>query len=305
MLDIQLPSAEQPLNITCKNDHNVSVWVKRDDLIHPIMSGNKWRKLSYTLQNILDKRVNRVISFGGGYSNHLHALSYACHTLQLPFTAIVRGNYHDHMTPTLLDMQKWGTDIEFVNKITYQQKDQTAFRDALAMRHPNSVVIPEGGSQQDALAGMADLISELGNHYDVILAPVASGATLAGLIQEQSKHQSEVIGIAVLKGQDYLQQLVERFLPSTCAAQAHTPNWHIEHGYHHGGYAKHTPELLDFCSQFNQTSQISIEPVYSGKLFFALNQMIENNLFQANQRILAIHTGGLQGARTTLDKIPK
>ncbi|GAA0855677.1 1-aminocyclopropane-1-carboxylate deaminase/D-cysteine desulfhydrase [Aliiglaciecola litoralis] len=305
-LGICTPSPEQKLEIYCQNQHQVSVWVKRDDLLHPTISGNKWRKLQHALRHIDRTKVHQVISFGGGHSNHLHALSYCCQQLKLPLLAMVRGNYSNSLTPTLNDMINWGTQIEYVDKLTYQQKDQSAFLQKLRMRFPESVIIPEGGSQQQALTGISTMVCELQNSYDVIIAPVASGATLAGLINEQPKHGSDVIGIAVLKGQAYLEKLVERFVPqqsisSNSNFKRKTPNWHIEHDFHHGGYAKSPPDLVNFCQQFMQQTQIPIEPVYSGKLFFAIMQMIETNRFKPHQKILAIHTGGLQGARTNVD----
>ncbi|MFA3792183.1 1-aminocyclopropane-1-carboxylate deaminase/D-cysteine desulfhydrase [Aliiglaciecola sp. SL4] len=303
-LGIQLPSAEQPLNLTWRNENDVRVWVKRDDLVHPVISGNKWRKLSQTLLRAAHSPPSKIISFGGGHSNHLHALAYSCQRLAIPLLAIVRGDYSQHMTPMLSDIKHWGAEIEWVNKITYAKRADASYLDQLNAEHPNSLIIPEGGSQLDALNGVASIVAELTRPYDIIVTPVASGGTMAGLIQGTHNSRCDVLGLGVLKGHDYLQELVTRLLPSEIhqlgsSAQEPTEqkNWQINSDFHFGGYAKKTPELVTFCEQFEQDYQIPIEPIYSGKLFWGLRQLIENKSFPPGCKILALHTGGLQGKR--------
>ncbi|GAB2696492.1 1-aminocyclopropane-1-carboxylate deaminase/D-cysteine desulfhydrase [Aliiglaciecola aliphaticivorans] len=297
-LGIQLPSAEQKLILNWKNDHAVSVWIKRDDLIHPIISGNKWRKLSKTLLSSAQSPPANIISFGGGHSNHLHALGFCCHKLEIPLVAIIRGDYSQHMTPMLNDLKRWGATIEWVNKVTYAQRTEASYLEHLKGRHPNSLIIPEGGSHFEALDGVAGIVTELTQEYDVIIAPVASGGTLAGLIQGVQNKPSKVLGIGVLKGHDYLYQLVNQFLPKQGKQQpSEQAAWQINSDFHFGGYAKTTPELVTFCEQFEQDTHIALEPIYSGKLFWGLRHLIENNHFPQGSKILALHTGGLQGKR--------
>lgn len=290
-LGITSPSPEQPLQVDWENIASYQVFIKRDDLLHPIISGNKWRKLKYALLDLKDRSVPEVVSFGGGYSNHLHALAYACQALSIKLIAVVRGDYSQQLTPMLNDIQDWEAEIRFVNRIEYKQRDDATYLATLQAQHPKATIIPEGGSQHLALKGLDDLVSELERDYDYVLAPVGSGGTLAGLIQACGKHT--VLGIAVLKGQDYLEDMVNRLMPDDSAKSS----WSINHEFHFGGYAKRNAELSGFCVEFQQQTRISIEPVYSGKLFFAARQLIAEKAFPPGSRILLIHTGGLQGSR--------
>jgi 1-aminocyclopropane-1-carboxylate deaminase len=296
-LAIQTPSPEQVLSPHWAKLQNIQISIKRDDLLHPIVSGNKWRKLKYVLLETSDNDVKHIVSFGGGYSNHLHALGYCCQQLGIRLNAIIRGDYSQNLSPMLRDLLSWGTDIQYVDRVTYQQRAEPQYLQTLTTKYPNALLIPEGGSQQQALKGVAEIIQELTHQYDYILAPVASGGTLAGLIQgttKQIKHNGcQILGMAVLKGEGYLEQLVTTLLTE----DNDTRNWQINHNYHFGGYAKSNSELAQFCSDFYQQTDIKIEPVYSGKLFFALRDLVNKKYFPDGSRILALHTGGLQGAR--------
>lgn len=293
-LHLSLPSPEHEIKLREAQQRDIKVWVKRDDTIHPVISGNKWRKIKHHLVHAQQHQIQHIISFGGGFSNHLHALSYCCQQLNIRFTAIVRGNYEKKPSPMLLDLASWNTDIRYVNKITYQKRD-TLLLKHLQIEFPDALIIPEGGSSELAFQGVADIINELTQAYDFILAPVASGGTLAGLIKASDKLSlsTQILGIGVLKGQDYLEELVNELLPDE-----HTNrNWKINHDYHFGGYAKKNAELISYCTAFNEQHAIQIEPIYSGKLFYALEDLLKRHYFPAGSRIIAIHTGGLQGAR--------
>ena len=273
---------------------NYQITLKRDDLLHPVISGNKWRKLKYALLAAQQNQLKHIISFGGGFSNHLHALAYCCRKMNIRFTAIVRGDYSDNPSPMLEDLRSWGTELHYVQRSTYKRRDQCGYLAELQQQYPGAVIIPEGGSQALALKGVGEIIGELRGGYDYILAPVASGGTLAGLIQANQSNTAIIIGVAVLKGQDYLEKLVTDLLPPSIAL---SKSWHINHDYHGRGYAKTNSELRTFCEHFVQQNNIPIEPVYSGKLCFALKDLIAKQVFPQGSRILLLHTGGLQGAR--------
>lgn len=313
-------SAEQILNVAWANNSNYTVRVKRDDLLHSIISGNKWRKVKYALVDIINQsdfaKPIHIVSFGGGFSNHIHALAYCCYLLNqhpraIKFTAIIRGDYSNNMTPMLQDIAGWGAEIRYVDRVTYRRRTEPKFLDELRREiqtktYPKVNIIPEGGSQDSALPGFKELLGELENPYDFILCPVASGATMAGLVLavDDKKLKTKIVGIAALKGEDYLEGLVEQFLPKSLhgqQTQGVTKNaipWVIEHGFHFGGYAKKDQNLVNFCDTFTKETAIQIEPVYSGKLFFALKHLLIHNYFPKKSRILVIHTGGLQGARS-------
>lgn len=305
-------SPEQPLTVDWARSSGISVTVKRDDLLHPIISGNKWRKLKFALLTMLTgtgaPKHLHIVSFGGGFSNHVHALAYCCHQLAkqgtaITFTAIIRGDYSANLSPMLSDIIRWGANVKYVDRVTYKKREDKTYLDWLKSNYQNSsdtqvVIIPEGGSQHSAITGFTELTDELSGEYDYILCPVASGGTMAGLVSATESLVTKVIGVAVLKGKDYLEQLVTDLLPANCL----NVNWVIEHDYHCGGYAKKSTELVEFCQQFFAESAIPIEPVYSGKLFFALKHLITHNYFPTNSRILVLHTGGLQGARGDYSK---
>ena len=300
-LSLKLPSPLHQLSsYSCTHS---SVWIKRDDLIHPIISGNKWRKLMGVFAAKADADVRQpmpVVSFGGGYSNHLHALGYLCYTQKRPLTAVVRGNYTGRETPMLQDLQRWHTRIEYVDKATF-----TALRDdpiTRQVRYPNAYVIPEGGFSEHGLTGVADIVNEITSQLPethhaptTLVTPVATGTTLAGLVRAAPPHW-HIMGLAVLKGQGYLEDNTRALLRSKDGSEA-VPNlakWTINHDYHGGGYAKTPPALRDFLAQW--PAQIPLEPVYSGKAMWGMHQLLAQQHF-TGAHIIFIHTGGLQGLR--------
>jgi 1-aminocyclopropane-1-carboxylate deaminase len=295
-LAIKTPSPEQPIKPNWKHIKDYQLFIKRDDLIHTQVSGNKWRKLKYQLLSVLSQNTDashrHIISFGGGYSNHLHALSYCCHKLKIRFTAIVRGDYSTSPTPMLIDIKHWGCDIEYVTKKQYQKRYDSDYLQAIRNKHTDAVIIPEGGSQQSALPGIKEMVTEFSRDYDAIICPVASSGTFAGLIKHCSNSKA-LHGIAMLKGKNYLEEEVLKLFPNAKL----TSNWKIHHDYHCGGYAKKTTELTDFCQLFRTQTNIPVEPVYSGKMLWGLKQLIESRFLPIGSKILAIHTGGLQGQR--------
>jgi 1-aminocyclopropane-1-carboxylate deaminase len=293
MLGIKTPSPIQIITPNWQGIEHYQLSVKRDDLIHPIISGNKWRKLKYALLDAVQSNTQHIISFGGGFSNHLHALGYCCSKLNIKFTAIIRGDYSNSPSPMLKDLTKWQTQIHYVDRLTYQQKAESIYLDNLSTCYPDAMIIPEGGSQSSALKGSGEIINEIEGHYDSVIIPVGSGGTLAGLITNIPIN-IRLLGVGVLKGEGYLESLVQALLPNTLKKQG---NWSIEHNFHFGGYGKCTSELSEFCQQFAEETSIDLEPVYSGKLFFAIKALINSQNVALGRSILAIHTGGLQGAR--------
>lgn len=299
---LSLPSPLTPFKPDWDGACDVSLFVKRDDAIHPIMSGNKWRKLSHALKGALPKTI---VSFGGGFSNHLHALGFICHHLGISFTAIIRGNYGTAPTPMIRDLVQWGTHINYVDRLTYQKRNDSVYLHQLEQQLPGAMIIPEGGSQAQALQGIADMVEEINVDFDVIVAPVASGATLAGIVNALNEQKlaertptalrlnRKAIGVGVLKGEGYLESLVNQFLETS----QRPTNWYIDHAYHFGGYAKAPSELQTFCNDFNNTMTFKIEPVYSGKTFWAVKDMLAKGAFEKGSKVVILHTGGLQGAR--------
>jgi 1-aminocyclopropane-1-carboxylate deaminase len=208
------------------------------------------------------------------------------------------------------DLVEWGAQVRYVNKITYQQRDDPTYLASLRTQFPDALIIPEGGSQMAALKGVREVVNEIEIPFDHIIAPVASGATLAGLTSALSSHQ-HAIGIGVLKGDGYLEGLVEQFLEPGLALNGRTNSqFSINHDFHCGGYGKIPPYLKTFCENFNRTMPFEIEGVYSGKVFWALKHLLatvastnastnvgEKRTIEKGQTLIIVHTGGIQGAR--------
>ncbi|GBL05551.1 D-cysteine desulfhydrase, PLP-dependent enzyme [Glaciecola sp. KUL10] len=204
------------------------------------------------------------------------------------------------MSPTLADIESWGTQLHFVTRQEYKSRDKLEQIKKYKLQFNAELIIPEGGSSEDAVFGMHSLVEEIkatNQHFDVLYAPVGSGATLAGLIHYSQPICKKVIGVAVLKGEGYLESLVSQLLPKGVIDEARN-HWQIEHNFHHGGYAKTSPELDEFINAFSNTTEIDVEKVYSAKCMFAIHSYITRDIIKPNSKILFLHTGGLQGKRT-------
>ncbi|SEK96357.1 1-aminocyclopropane-1-carboxylate deaminase [Colwellia chukchiensis] len=286
-------STLQTINHSVFSQHKLSVAVKRDDQIHRIISGNKWRKLKYNLQHAKAIKAKGIITFGGCFSNHIHACAFACQQQGLPAIGIIRGEAQNQNNYTLAWAQHWGMQLHFVDRKTYRQRNDDGYLAQLQQQYPEHVIIPEGGSNSLALTGMAEVIDELNQQttFDTLLTPVGSGGTLAGLILGD-KNQHQLIGIAVLKQQAYLAAQVDALLPAHAKP---FDNWQLMAQYHRGGYAKFSQQDAQRLHNFNVETGITFEPIYSGKMVLALLDLIEQGYFSAHQRIVLLHTGGLQG----------
>jgi len=282
--------------------YQIELWMKRDDLLHPIISGNKWRKLKYIIDHALSLGADTLISMGGAYSNHLHALAYAGKVLGLKTIGLVRGEQPETLTPTLQDMKNWGMELEFVSRSDYrllrQYKEwQAPHQFPADLRHahrpwrsPRQYWIPEGGAQTLALKGVAELVDEIEIQYDTLCIPCGTGTTLAGII-EAVPQQVSVLGFAAFKNAGYITAEVDALLSQS------RKDWQINLDYHFGGFAKTNAELSAFIEDFEVKTTIPLDPVYTGKMMYAIYDLIQKHYFKPGQRIIAVHTGGLQGKR--------
>jgi 1-aminocyclopropane-1-carboxylate deaminase len=233
---------------------------------HPAVSGNKWWKLKYNLEQAKKEGHDTLLTFGGAYSNHIYATAVAAKECGFKSMGIIRGEDVDN--PVLSFARSQGMKLEFISREDYRRKEELSFRDVF--------VIPEGGSNKYAIQGCAEWGRKLLNiEFDKVYLAVGTGGTMAGLIKGIDGKR-EVIGVPVLKNYNYEGKLLT--------------------GYHHGGYAKTTGELIDFCKVMKEEFMIEVEPVYTGKLFFAVFDQIKKGLIKKNTAILLIHTGGMQTA---------
>ena len=288
------PSELQTLEHPIFAQYRLNVQLKRDDLIDPVISGNKSRKLKYNLRYVKAKGFKGIISFGGAYSNHIHALAYACNQHQLHTIGIIRGETHYRENFTLSRAKTWGMKLHFVDRATYRQRDNAEYLQQLATQYPDYFIIPEGGSNTLALRGVAEVCAELDQQcqYDTLITPVGSAGTISGLIVGD-KCQHQILGIAVLKQQGYLEKEVKKLLEDSGEQSA--KNWKIINNYHDGGYAKFSQNSLKQLKDFSNITGVPFEPIYSGKMILALLDLIKCGYFKAHHNIVLLHTGGLQG----------
>jgi len=275
---LNLPSPITPLHHSLFEQKHIRVSVKRDDLIHPHLQGNKWRKLKYNLLQARQQGQSTLLTFGGAWSNHIH----------------IRGEARQPLNPCLQDAHDWGMQLHYVNRQAYRSKTDSAFIEQLRQRFGEFYCIPEGGNNAAGIRGCTEIISELPQDYDVICVDCGTGATMAGLIQAL-ENRSRVLGFAVLRNAGFLVDDINH------ALQQHTDrtysNWSLQLDYHFGGYARTSAALFDFINSFRQQHGIQLEPVYSGKMFYGLMDLIRRDYFPPGSDILLIHSGGLQGLR--------
>jgi 1-aminocyclopropane-1-carboxylate deaminase len=291
---LTLPSPVTQLHDPLFKQKKLTVFVKRDDLIHPELQGNKWRKLKYNLIHAKQNNIKTLLTFGGAYSNHIHATAAAGKYYDFNTIGIIRGEVHTPLNSTLQDASDWGMQLHYVSRAEYRNKTSASFIDNLKQRFGEFYLIPEGGNNHFALKGCQEIVTELDQHYDTLCVDCGTGATIAGLISAVNR-QTSVLGFSVLKGADFLHKdITEMLLQLT---KTTFDNWQLNNDYHFGGYAKSTETLMQFIQLFKQQHNIQLEPVYSGKMFFGIYDLIRKDYFKPHSKIVAIHSGGLQGLR--------
>ncbi len=280
----------QKVNFPDSEISNVSVL--RLDAIDRYLGGTKYFKLLYNIDEIKKANHQTIITFGGAFSNHLAAFASLRELFPTKnFIAIVRGDESMvEKSLTLTRLRSLNVDIQFVHAGLYRELCNNFQHDYFS-QFSNALILPEGGSNQLAVQGCQSIIDYIPATFNHLVLPIATGATIAGIIRGQQSPQT-VHGIAVLKGKDFLQKNIETFLANE--EKITISNYTVHDGYHHGGYAKTTTSLLEFVSQFNGVNDFEVELIYSGKMFYALFKMLSNGLFSPADNILAIHTGGLQ-----------
>lgn len=268
------------------DDGDVHIDVLRLDMIHPIVSGNKYYKLKYYLERARDGGYDGMLSFGGAYSNHLVALSYACQAAGLRSVGIVRGEEFSS-NPSLNQMRQAGMELQFVSRELYRKKESILAE----LKLGNFLVVPEGGQGEEGVKGAGEILNEVDEHYSHIMCAAGTGTMAAGIIQAATPSQ-RVLVIPALKVSP-AKNSINTFLND------HTSNlnFEIHYEYHFGGFAKYDRELIHFMNELYQKTSIPTDIVYTGKLFYALQDLLNKSYFPSGSKILVIHSGGLQGNR--------
>lgn len=292
-IDFEIFSPIQQIHAPLFEEKGLKVFIKRDDLIHPIISGNKWRKLKYLLKQAQTEGKNHLVTFGGAYSNHLLATAAAASKFGFKSTGFVRGEEVNNDTLFLCRLH--GMNLIFTDRESYRDK-QTLFDKHFADDN-QAFFIDEGGASPLGVKGCSELIDELTKSYDHIFCACGTGTTAAGVINGISQHQldTQFHGVPVLKNGEFLRTGIDSFLTQPNEYQLHTD-------YHFGGYAKTTPELINFIKQFVSSTGILIDPVYTSKMLYAVYDLAAKNYFKHGSKTLVIHTGGIWGLLGMKDK---
>ncbi|MDC6363973.1 MULTISPECIES: 1-aminocyclopropane-1-carboxylate deaminase/D-cysteine desulfhydrase [Flavobacteriaceae] len=278
----------QHIDVPLLREKGVTLHIKREDTIHPQISGNKYRKLKYNLLEAQKLGNDTLLTFGGAFSNHIAAVACAGHEQGFKTIGVIRGEelqdkWQDN--PTLTLAHDHGMWFHFVSRSDYRQKSEAGFLRVMKEEFEDFYLLPEGGTNALAVKGCEEILTEADSNFDYICSSVGTGGTLAGLINSAKPHQT-VLGFPALKG-DFLKQDILTFVRND--------RWKLMTDFHFGGYAKVSEELIHFINTFKEETGVPLDPIYTGKLLFGIFELAKQDFFPKGTRILAIHTGGLQG----------
>jgi len=268
--------------------HEISLTIKREDLNHPFISGNKLRKLKYNLLQAKAENKTTLLTFGGAFSNHIAAVAYAGKEQDFKTIGIIRGDeLFDKIdeNPTLKFAKENGMKFEFVSREDYRLKNEISFLEKLKEKFGDFYLVPEGGTNELAVKGCEEILTAEDAVFNYVCCAVGTGGTISGLINSALPNQ-KILGFPALKG-DFLTDEIRIF--------AKKDNWDLISDYHFGGYGKINLELIEFINAFFEENKVSLDPIYTGKMVFGVIDLIHKNYFPAHSKILLIHTGGLQG----------
>lgn len=270
----------------------VSLYIKREDLLHPEISGNKYRKLKYNLLEAKREKKQKLLTFGGAFSNHIAATAAAGKEYGFETIGVIRGEELGEdlektlqNNPTLRFAVGKGMKLDFISRQDYREKDTKVYLESLKSNYGEVYILPEGGTNALAIKGCEEILTSEDESFDYICCAVGTGGTLTGIINSASEDQ-QVLGFPALKG-DFLQEEIQK--------KTLKFNWELILDYHFGGYAKVNRELIEFLNTFKRDNGIALDPIYTGKLMFGIFDLLQKGYFLKNTRILAVHTGGLQG----------
>lgn len=269
--------------------NGIELYIKREDKNHPFVSGNKLRKLKYNVLQAQKENKSKILTFGGAYSNHISATAAMGQIMGVKTIGVIRGEElfsKIDANPTLKFAKNCGMDFHFVSREAYRDKENPIFLEELIKRYgSDTYIVPEGGTNEFAVKGCQEILSPEDAFFDVICVAVGTGGTISGIINSSLPHQ-KILGFPALNG-EFLSEIIKKYTK--------TENWELIHGYNFGGYAKANDELIHFLNNFNKKTTIPLDPIYVGKMIFTIFALANNDFFKPNTKILAIHTGGLQG----------
>lgn len=278
----------------------VEVYIKRIDLIHPHISGNKWFKQKYNLIKARKDEFDTLVSFGGAYSNHIHALAAVGKEFGFKTIALIRGEEHLPLNPTLKFVSEQGMEIHYVTRSEYRKKHLPEFEKWIYEKFGSAYIVPEGGTNLLAVKGCSEIPAMIEIDYDYLCTACGTAGTISGLICGNNGRK-KILGFAVLKGAAFLNDNA-RLLTKQYAGKPFS-NWSINLDYHFGGYAKINCELVRFIHQFEEMNGVPLDPIYTAKMMYGIYDLAQKNYFEENAIVVALHTGGLQGREGMIQKM--
>jgi len=293
-----LPPCTQPIENEITRRADVELSVLRLDCMHPLVNGNKWFKLKYNLLEAKQKNLSTLLTFGGAYSNHIFATAAVGNLFGFRTIGVIRGEERLPLNPTLSFATQQGMQLVYLNRETYRQKQTRELQEDLRQRFGNVFIIPEGGSNLNGVRGCTEIVSDAGA-FDTICLACGTGTTLAGITLSLNPGQ-RVIGFPVLKKGEFLAQEIDNLLRNYRESGLPAPNyssapWELICDYHFGGYAKVNDDLLMFSKKFEEKHGIPLDYVYTAKMFSGVMDLLKRGVFPKGDRLLLLHTGGLQG----------
>lgn len=275
------------------NDYNIEVFVKREDVLHEEISGNKFRKLKYNLIEAKRLEKTKIVTFGGAYSNHIAAVAAAGKYFGLKTIGVIRGDelrYSYKENPTLRKAEQDGMSFYFATRSEYRNKASKEFLEKMIEQYGDCYILPEGGTNTLAVKGCEEILTDEDAKFDYVCCASGTGGTVAGIINSLKPHQT-ALAFSVLKG-DFLKEEIKKYSKNN--------QWELINSYHFGGYAKITEELKNFIFSFEEKNMLTLDPIYTSKVFFGVYDLISKGYFRKKSKILVIHTGGLQGLQSKI-----
>jgi 1-aminocyclopropane-1-carboxylate deaminase len=296
-----LPPPIEPIYQPIAHSQNIELSALRLDLIHPWINGNKWFKLKYNLSTAKSQKSPTILTFGGAYSNHIFATAAAGNLFGLNTIGVIRGEERLPLNPTLTFARKMGMSLVYLDRERYRQRQSRELQEQLQTAFPGVFMIPEGGCNFDGIRGCTEIIPESGN-FNIICVACGTATTLVGIALSLASQQ-KVIGFPVLKGGKFLESDIDHLSKNYLSSGLPAPRnslapWELFFDYHFGGYGKIKDELCLFCQDFTKKQGIPLDYIYTGKMFYGVMDLLQKGFFRSGDRILLIHTGGLQGMRS-------
>lgn len=293
------PKIQSRIQHISTNQDDVSLYILREDEIHPTISGNKYRKLKYNLVEFQKGNYQTLLTFGGAYSNHISATAAAGKEFGIKTIGIIRGEELINKiseNPTLRFAEECGMKFKFIRRSDYREKSNPEFLNALKSEFGKIYILPEGGTNSFAVKGCEEILGNHTEEFDVICVAIGTGGTISGIVNSAKEHQ-QVIGFPALKDSDFLYDEIKKY--------SNRSNFKLIQDYHFGGYGKVSEKLIKFINKFKQEYAVTLDPIYTGKMLFGIEELIQQNYFPKGTRILAIHTSGLQGIEGMNQKLKK